>query len=402
MNAKPVDAGHPYMRRALDMFYHEDVQISPNATSKFVREFARQLTRHFDVTLFVYTDGKFVTDSTIDGYRIIRVPRPFISKFGRTPQLKRIFDALSAFSPRAYFQSMRKNRADYILVVDSYSGLVTCLMGKVSGKKIIFRPNDCLVTLGAQVLKHQSVLMGGIMVCYGLLVERLLTRVSDLVVMPSKKVLERFDELYGVGRKSVVCYYGFKVQPDPLPEDREHLRRRLGVADDKFVIIFLGIGGWIPNDLAISYIINKLAPTVAGTLPNALFLIVGRNTEIFRHPTNPTNLRVIGEVPTVEPYIEASDIGIAPLVIGGGVSSKLIDYLWYGLPSLATDEAAGTLEPQKGLYTTTLADFPKAILTLSNNKEVLQSRREISSSARKNYAFDSMVKSVGDKIDDLL
>ena len=86
--------------------------------------------------------------------------------------------------------------------------------------------------------------------------------------------------------------------------------------------MFLGDLGAIHNREAERYIREKLAPNT----PNIQYVLVGNNPENHR---NTDNVTYTGFVEKIDPYILMADVCIAPLAIGSGTKTKVLDYLKY-------------------------------------------------------------------------
>jgi glycosyltransferase involved in cell wall biosynthesis len=389
-------------KEQLDLFYHDDED--QGATFKFVKELAKQLSRYFDVKLFLYSDEKKLKVEERDGFALYRVPRlrfPFLSSLAKSGTLQKVYHAVVAYSPSMYLLSTKVSSAQYCLCVDSYTGLIVGSLAKFQRKKVIFRPNDCLISFGSQVYSLQSKVLGAMIVVYALAVESTISRIADLFLVPSRKTMQLFKKYYGTSDKFMLCHYGItRPQPELTPGSQVAFRSELDIPPDEKVLIFLGVGDWLPNQLAIEYIINELGPYLERRASRSLILIVGKRTEKYRASVKSKNVRVVGEVPDVMPYILASDLGLAPLSAMGGNSSKVIDYLYYGLPTLATPEAAETVEPQTGLFVAEKSGFSDAVYDLLASDRP-ENRKAIGEEAFSHYSFEKIVARVADGLKSL-
>jgi hypothetical protein len=386
--------------RGLDVYYHEDVSEDQGATSKFVKELSHQLSRYFTVKLFVYSDIRDLHATNLNGYVLYRVPRtriPFLAAISRITILKKVYNVAAAFSPRLFFASKRLSNVKYCLFVDSYSGLTVSILGKLYGKTLLFRPNDCLMSFGTQIYKLRSRALGALVIAYAMVIESTISRVSDLLLVPSRRTMYLFRKFYGTKDKFILCHYGIPNETgNQSGESRLATRNQLRIQPYNRVLVFLGVGDWLPNQLAIEYILNELGPFLESNIPDSLILIVGRRTEIYQSRIRSRNVRVVGEVPDISPYMVAADLGIAPMAAMGGNSSKVIDYLSHGLPTLATGEAAETVEPQTGLFTAEMKAFASSVLDIFKNVNLEGMRDKVKEEALSHYSFDRIVKDVAD------
>jgi glycosyltransferase involved in cell wall biosynthesis len=154
--------------------------------------------------------------------------------------------------------------------------------------------------------------------------------------------------------------------------------------NNKFVIIFHGSLDYGPNRDAVYKINDFIIPQVIKKIPNAIFLIMGRNPPTIINQSH--YLKLTGYVPNLVNYLAAGDMAIVPILKGGGTKLKIFDYLAAGLPIVATYKAIEGV-PLKNKVHVLLSDtineeFIENILTLYND----QSYRERLSENCKNFA----------------
>ena len=81
------------------------------------------------------------------------------------------------------------------------------------------------------------------------------------------------------------------------------------------------------------------------------------------------NIKVVGEVDTIIPYLIASDIAICPIFAGAGTNLKLLDYLAAGLPTITTTLGLKGLEIDQNsvLVENNIVKYPELIKNLKKN-----------------------------------
>lgn len=104
---------------------------------------------------------------------------------------------------------------------------------------------------------------------------------------------------------------------------RKMIRKLLNI-EDKFVVLFFGSLDYQPNIEAVEIIRNKITPRVLKQNKYIKFLIVGRNPNNLK---SPSNIIFNGYVEKIEDYINASDLVIVPLISGGGIRTKILEAL---------------------------------------------------------------------------
>lgn len=165
---------------------------------------------------------------------------------------------------------------------------------------------------------------------------------ADLVVTVSDEDSERMHELYGVAREKLLAipngYDELQLTP-PTLEQRVAARAFLQVADDSCVALF--IGSDVPHnraglrrivDALRAHPTSRVALLVVGAVAHALS---DADRAWFKGEDRP-RLITVAETGDVTPYFHASDVGLNPVVGGGGSNVKLPSYLAAGLAVLTT------------------------------------------------------------------
>lgn len=159
---------------------------------------------------------------------------------------------------------------------------------------------------------------------------------------------------------------------------------------DSSVVIFMGPTEYIPNKEAIKIIEYFLNPRIKEEIPNVLFLIVGKGHEFCIDK----NIIYTGYVKDVTPYLEASDVAIAPLLSGGGTRIKLLEYFAAGKAVVSTTKGAEGIEVEHNeniLIADNWIDFADRIIELLKNTQL---RNYIGNNARelveKKYQWEKL------------
>lgn len=374
----------------VNFYYHDDIIRDKSGTAAFIKRIAGALTKNFTVNVFVYGDEPGLSHEA-DGYRIHRVTRPDIPLLRlarRIPRLRKVYNSLSATSPRLYFEAKRIVEPDIVFCIDSYCAPGVTLLAGFEGKPLVFKPNDCLLDFGLRTFRSDSKFLGVLVIMYAAIVENLTSRRSKLIVAASAKSKSNLAKYYGVSKKTIAWPYGIPADTSSFNASKEEIRLKLGIPYHNRVLIFTGSADWFPNRLAVEYILHTFGPLLAKKAPRGTILIVGQGTEKYARLVESSNTIVVGTVPQIGPYLDLADIGIAPLPTSGGLSTKLVDYLLHGLPCLTTEEAAEPLNPQVGLVSTKMEKFGDAAVELINRDGVSDLRERIRDEATRIYLSD--------------
>lgn len=160
--------------------------------------------------------------------------------------------------------------------------------------------------------------------------------------------------------------------------DGEKIRRKYQLQN--FTLMFHGILSYLPNREAVSTLVNKILPSVLERYPNTRLLIVGKNPPQVSHP----NVIVTGFVEDLPQYIAAADVGVVPLLKGGGTRIKVLEYMACGKPVVSTEIGAEGIQLKHGrdilISKSVNSDFVDLICRLCEDKAL---REKLGNNARK-------------------
>jgi glycosyltransferase involved in cell wall biosynthesis len=146
--------------------------------------------------------------------------------------------------------------------------------------------------------------------------------------------------------------YGFEQEE---PEEYQGMEK---------IAVFVGDMEYKPNIEAAENI-----QKIAKEAENWNFFLVGRNpTEKVQEIGEKENIHVTGSVEEVEPYIQHSDICLAPLDSGSGTRLKILEYLAYEKPVISTSKGAEGLEIEDIIIEDDVRKYSE-ILEKSSEKE---------------------------------
>ena len=166
--------------------------------------------------------------------------------------------------------------------------------------------------------------------------ERDAVEMVDSVIAVSDMDREMFIEIYGVKEdKITVIPWGVDVNKYCIcsMDEKEKAKEALGLSG-KTVVLFTG-AHYEPNVEAVRTILDM----VGEFGPDTLFLIVGRVGDAFKDVSLP-NVMFTGFVDDPLRYFAAADVGINPMLSGGGMHLKMLEYLSSGLPVVTTELGA--------------------------------------------------------------
>jgi glycosyltransferase involved in cell wall biosynthesis len=167
-------------------------------------------------------------------------------------------------------------------------------------------------------------------------VESRCSRDAELILSVSEEDKARLMELYGLEeRKILIVPNGMDFRTASsnrlVQDEKRGLKERLGFGK---IPVALFIGSYHgPNIEAL-----KAIKQIASQCPEFLFLIVGSvclHEEALHMPENVKPLGVLEENEKTV-VLNASDIGLNPVLAGSGSNLKLCEYIAYGIPVITT------------------------------------------------------------------
>jgi sugar transferase (PEP-CTERM/EpsH1 system associated) len=114
-------------------------------------------------------------------------------------------------------------------------------------------------------------------------------------------------------------------------------------------LVFTGQMDYSPNVAAARRVAQGILPEVRRHHPEAQFHIVGRAPAgELRALDGRGGVRVWGEVPAVQPFLQAADLVVAPLAIARGVQNKVLEAMAMARPILLSRDAAAGIGATDG------------------------------------------------------
>lgn len=121
--------------------------------------------------------------------------------------------------------------------------------------------------------------------------------------------------------------------------DLDHFRSA-GRVKEPGGIVFTGVMDYRPNVDAVQWFCDAVLPLVRAQIPQASFTICGnRPARPVRRLARRPGVLVTGWVPDTRPYLDRSQVFVAPLRMARGIQNKLLEALAMGLPCVASTAA---------------------------------------------------------------
>lgn len=169
--------------------------------------------------------------------------------------------------------------------------------------------------------------------------------------------------------------------------------------DDTRRVIFVAFFGSATNRDALEWYLKAVHPAVAAAVPGYRFEIVGRGLDTTIVAAD-GNVRIVGEVDSIETQLEGAWVGIAPALSGAGMRGKINQYSMVGVPCVASALAAEGFAYVNGVSIFVAQDskeFAHHCITLLRsapmNRAAGESARRV---CRERYTWESKAEQIFD------
>lgn len=217
--------------------------------------------------------------------------------------------------------------------------------------------------------------------------EENLWRKVDLIAAISADDLTYFKKVNENSFLGGVGFYfqdGLSELPTPKPKSLFHL----------------GSMDWLPNQEAVSYLLDAIWPLVHENLPEYSLHLAGKHMPK-EWQRNSDQLVIEGEVASAADFMASFEIMLVPLKSGSGVRIKTIEAMALGKVVITTELGLKGIDAQPGrevLVANTPEEFLKAIQWLENEPEKKNEMgRNAEVWARKNYANENHIARLTEK-----
>lgn len=139
-------------------------------------------------------------------------------------------------------------------------------------------------------------------------------------------------------------------------------------------LVFLGSMNRKENIDSVTYFVRYIYPKIKQKLPETVLHIVGGNPapEILSLANSNNNIVVHGYISRLADVLSDCDVGIAPMLVGGGILMKIIDLMRHGLPVVATylaNEGLGAFPGKEIILASSPEQFAGEVCTLLRDSE---------------------------------
>jgi len=273
-----------------------------------------------------------------------------------------LFSYLCMHTDRNFRHILGSQKADILVCSHPWSSLS---MRKNNGQIFIYDAHNCEYLLMDRILERH--MLKRFILKYVKKAEADACRKSDLIMACSEEEKQSFVNIYGVNPEKIyIIPNGSYAKQLASREEKGLSKKELGLPLDKKVVLFVA-ALYKPNIDAVRFILRVIAPE----LKEFTFLIVGNIADAFKGEDIPGNVKFLGRVSDnkLGQALKSSDIAINPMFSGSGVNIKMLDYMSYGLPIVATECGARGIKTngRQPILTCSVAKFTDNINMLDKD-----------------------------------
>ena len=298
---------------------------------------------------------------------------------------------------------IRNEKVDLIQISFFYGIVVTKLTTLITRKKIpiIYDAHNVHGDTAKQIPRDEHIWpVRYFLLIYIPILERIVVKyAANHIITVSNEDKTSMIEKYGITEeKLTVIPSGAEIIDLSTLNSKNEDKKRLGIENNKIIILFHGTYSYSPNKEAMDLIIDYIAQIIGKEFKNVLFILAGNGTPIFEK----MNVKSIGFVEDLYSLLNIADIAIVPILQGGGTRLKILDYMAFNLPIITTKKGIEGINAKNGEEAVIVdgvnEEFIDAIKYLIDNE---QERKGIGSNARKLAEEEYDWNKIGEKLNDL-
>lgn len=303
--------------------------------------------------------------------RITNIPRVELTKTDDSDSFPHKFVNMYLKNPFATLQTAAPilKDTDIVIFFEPYNQMLLAILARLYRRKCIFDFQNSESMLGRSILTNahslRDKLLGLAWYSYGIVTESLLLRIANRIAVPGKADIDNLIKSHGASNSKRLVIIPNVVDIPPDVDSASYTK-----SPEKKDVLFVGDMSYQPNRQATEIIINHVAPELQQKSPQAYVCIVGRSPPQMQKV--PPNVQILGYVPNLSEVTKRCVVAIAPLYAGAGIKYKILTYLLYGLPVVATPKAVEGLDNEIIKFidvVTKPEDFAKAVIHIVDNHE---------------------------------
>ncbi|MFM6925138.1 MAG: glycosyltransferase family 4 protein, partial [Ferruginibacter sp.] len=184
--------------------------------------------------------------------------------------------------------------------------------------------------------------------------------------------------------KCITITYGFELTEAPAASDKGASKERIcvihGIDKNDRILLFNGTLSYKPNLDALDTILNSINPLLLADSNFAYKIIIcgSKLPAVYNGLINykESNIIYAGFVDDINLYFKGCDIFINPVIEGGGIKTKVVEALGYGMPVISTSSGATGIPADitggklQVLPDNNWSEFTRAIVACNTGKKI--------------------------------
>jgi glycosyltransferase involved in cell wall biosynthesis len=181
--------------------------------------------------------------------------------------------------------------------------------------------------------------------------------------------------------RCITITYGFETNTPPGENEKKEAKDLIckahNISPTEKILLFNGTLDYKPNLDALDIILNKINPLLvtAGDFHYKIIICGNKLPAVYKDLTDHKEKNIIyaGFVGDINVYFKGADIFINPVTDGGGIKTKVVEALGYGLSVVSTDSGAIgipaglTGDKMKVIADTNLEEFTRQIISMKTD-----------------------------------
>jgi glycosyltransferase involved in cell wall biosynthesis len=195
--------------------------------------------------------------------------------------------------------------------------------------------------------------------------EKLSCRLCDFIIVIIKEEKDRLKNLGVDENKIYVIPHGVELSKYKKLNGKK-IREKYNLKHP--TLIFHGALSYKPNRDAVRIIAKKILPKLEKKIKFHVLIIGDSPPSGF----NNKNMIFTGAVKNLQDYIDAADVAIVPLKVGGGLRMKILEYFAAKKPVISTEKGAEGISVKNGkeIIIAKIDDFPSQIIKLIKSRKI--------------------------------
>ncbi len=169
-------------------------------------------------------------------------------------------------------------------------------------------------------------------------------KMADSVLYITEEDRQWVENNWGLTHGQLFHYGTWRNQPvysDQKKKSKILISEQLNVSPDTKIVLFNGTFDYLPNEKALEDIIENIAPSLLDQ-SKLKFVICGGGVSdrLQTRILQSENVLYAGYVTDINVYLEGADIFVNPVTLGGGIKTKLVESIAFGLDSISYKSGA--------------------------------------------------------------